>query len=79
MPVYDEAEVLPLFAARLRPVLEALGERYEVLAVGDGSTDATPALLERLRREWPALRVVRLRAEQRAPGGAVGGSGARAR
>ena len=62
VPVYDEAEVLPLFAARLRPALETLGETYEVLVVDDGSADATPALLERLRREWPALRVVRLRA-----------------
>lgn len=62
VPVYDEAQVLPLFARRLRPVLDGLGEPYEVLVVDDGSTDATPALLERLRREWPALRVVRLRA-----------------
>jgi dolichol-phosphate mannosyltransferase len=62
VPVYDEADVLPLFAARLRPALDALGEAYEVLVVDDGSTDATPALLERVRREWPAVRVVRLRA-----------------
>ncbi|GMA85700.1 glucosyl transferase [Angustibacter aerolatus] len=62
VPAYDEAEVLPLFAQRLRPVLDDLGEPYEVLVVDDGSTDATPALLERLRREWPSLRVVRLRA-----------------
>jgi dolichol-phosphate mannosyltransferase len=60
--VYDEAQVLPLFAQRLRPVLDGLGETYEVLTVDDGSTDATPVLLERLRREWPQLRVVRLRA-----------------
>ena len=62
VPVYDEAEVLPLFAERLRPVLDALGETYEVLVVDDGSTDATPVLLERIRREWPQVRVVRLRA-----------------
>lgn len=60
--MFDEAEVLGLFATRLRPVLDGLGETYEVLVVDDGSTDATPALLERLRRDWPALRVVRLRA-----------------
>ncbi len=60
--MYDEAEVLPLFAERLRPVLDALGETYEVLVVDDGSTDATPVLLERTRREWPQVRVVRLRA-----------------
>ena len=62
VPMYDEAEVLPLFTERLRPVLEGIGEPFEVLAVDDGSTDATPALLERIRREWPQVRVVRLRA-----------------
>jgi polyisoprenyl-phosphate glycosyltransferase len=62
VPVYDEAEVLPLFADRLRPALDGLGDSYEVLVVDDGSTDATPALLERMRREWAEVRVLRLRA-----------------
>lgn len=62
VPMYDEAEVLPLFVERLRPVLDALGERYEVVAVDDGSADQTPVLLQRFRREWPQLRVIRLRA-----------------
>lgn len=62
VPVYDEAEVLPLFTQRLRPVLDSIGETYEVLVVDDGSTDATAVILERIRREWPAVRVVRLRA-----------------
>ena len=66
VPAYDEAEVLPAFAARLRAVLDALDGRgsggYEVLVVDDGSADATPVVLARLRRDWPQLRVVRLRA-----------------
>ncbi|MEP7161690.1 MAG: glycosyltransferase family 2 protein [Dermatophilaceae bacterium] len=62
VPMYDEQDVLPLFAQRLRPVLDAALAPYEVLAVDDGSTDATPVLLQRLRREWPQLRVIRLRA-----------------
>ena len=33
-----------------------------MLAVDDGSTDLTPAIFQRLHREWPELRVVRLRA-----------------
>jgi glycosyltransferase involved in cell wall biosynthesis len=62
VPMYDEEAVLPLFARRLRPVLDGIGDSYEVLVVDDGSRDATPVLLERFRRDWPQLRVVRLRA-----------------
>lgn len=62
VPLYDEAEVLPLLVERLRPVLESLEVPYEVIAVDDGSTDQTPVLLQRYHREWPQLRVLRLRA-----------------
>ncbi len=62
VPLFNEADVLPLLVARLRPVLDALGEPYEAVLVDDGSTDLTPVLLERFRRDWPELRVVRLRA-----------------
>jgi dolichol-phosphate mannosyltransferase len=64
--MFDEEAVLPLFAERLRPVLDGLfeggSETYEVLVVDDGSRDATPVLLLREQRSWPQLRVVRLRA-----------------
>ena len=62
VPMYDEQEVLPLLVERLRPVADAWGVTYEVLCVDDGSKDATPVLLQRLTREWPQVRVVRLRA-----------------
>lgn len=62
VPMYNEEEVLPLLVRRLRPVLDGLGVDYEVLAVDDGSTDLTPALLQAHHRQWPALRVIRLRA-----------------
>ncbi|MCU1536409.1 MAG: glycosyl transferase family 2 [Humibacillus sp.] len=62
IPMYNEQEVLPLLVARLRPLLEGMGVTYEVVAVDDGSSDLTAALLQRHHREWPALRVVRLRA-----------------
>lgn len=62
IPVYNEEEVLPLLAARLRPVADGLGTSYEVVMVDDGSDDLSPAVLQRLLRDWPELRIVRLRA-----------------
>ena len=62
VPIYNEEAVLPLLVERLRPAAERWGVSYEVLCVDDGSTDGTPVLLQRLRREWPQVRVVRLRA-----------------
>jgi dolichol-phosphate mannosyltransferase len=59
--MYNEEDVLPLLVARLRPVLDRLGQAYEVVAVDDGSTDTTAAQLIGARRSWPQLRVVRLR------------------
>ncbi|MFB7293652.1 glycosyltransferase family 2 protein [Actinacidiphila glaucinigra] len=61
IPMYDEEEVLPALVSRLRLVLEHLGAAYEVIAVDDGSADRTAELLEGFRREWPELRVLRLR------------------
>ncbi len=70
VPMFNEADVLPLLVERLRPVLDQMAtegalhgeDSYEVLAVDDGSRDQTPVLLQRYRREWPQLRIVRLRA-----------------
>ena len=45
IPVYNEEEVLPALFARLYPALDALGHRYEVVFVNDGSRDRSAALL----------------------------------
>jgi dolichol-phosphate mannosyltransferase len=60
-PMYNEREAVDHFVARLRPVLDGLGVTYEVVAVDDGSRDATVSRLLQLRADWPALRVVALR------------------
>ena len=60
-PMFNEREAVDHFVARLRPVLDLLGETYEVVAVDDGSTDATVSRLLQLRVDWPELRVVSLR------------------
>lgn len=61
VPMFNEEAVLPLLAQRLRGVLDSLAEPYEVVAVDDGSTDATGVALRELRYGWPQLRVLRLR------------------
>lgn len=58
VPVYNEAQVLPSFHRRLAAALDGLGA-VEVLYVDDGSSDATAALLARLRAADPAVGVVR--------------------
>lgn len=58
IPMFDEAESA---ADLVREVAAALEGRlaYEIVVVDDGSGDGTAARLERVRRELPALRVLR--------------------
>ncbi|TWD73206.1 dolichol-phosphate mannosyltransferase [Kribbella amoyensis] len=60
VPMYDEQEVVPMFFARMRPLLDGLGPSYELLVVDDGSRDATASLLLAAADDWPQLRLVRL-------------------
>nr|AIA14626.1 Glycosyl transferase family 2 [uncultured bacterium] len=60
-PMYNEREAVDHFVGRLRPVLDGLGVTYEVVAVDDGSRDATVARLMQLREDWAQLRVISLR------------------
>ncbi len=59
IPVYNEEAVLPALFARLYPALDALGCRYEVVFVNDGSRDRSPALLrEQFQARPDVTRVV---------------------
>jgi polyisoprenyl-phosphate glycosyltransferase len=56
VPCYNESEVLPLLEGRLRPVLDGLGEAYEVVMVDDGSRDGTGEVLLKTAASWPQVR-----------------------
>src|SRR5262250_1772857 len=59
IPVYNEEEGLPALFARLYPALDALGVRYEIIFVNDGSRDRSAALLrEQFQRRPEVTRVV---------------------
>ena len=45
IPVYNEEANLPVLFARLYPVLDAHGRRYEIIFTNDGSADRSLALL----------------------------------
>lgn len=44
-PVYNEAETLPAFIARVEAVMKKIGETWELVVVDDGSKDHTAELL----------------------------------
>lgn len=61
MPAHNEAANIEKAVRDAVATLRTLvGERYELVVVDDASTDPTPEILERLRDEEPALRLIRL-------------------
>ncbi len=61
LPIYNEAGNLQLFIPELSAALKALGRPYEIVAVDDGSSDDSVAILRSLKSDEPHLRIVRFR------------------
>ena len=58
--MFDEADALAPFVARLLPALLATQESFEIVCVNDGSTDGTLAALLAWRQREPRVRVIDL-------------------
>ncbi len=59
IPVYNEAQTLPIMFSRLIPVMDGYGKPYEVIFVNDGSKDSSQQVLAGLFHQRPdAVRVV---------------------
>ncbi len=59
IPVYNEEDGLAALFGRLYPALDALGRRYEIVFVNDGSQDRSAAILrEQYQRRPDVTRVV---------------------
>jgi polyisoprenyl-phosphate glycosyltransferase len=56
----NEADGLPILFAQLLPHLENCGKTFEIIAVNDGSTDATLSRLLEFQKTIPVLRIVDL-------------------
>lgn len=61
LPVYNEAGNLKTFIPELSIALQSLGRSYEIIAVNDGSTDDSLAVLRMLKQREPHLRIVQFR------------------
>jgi dolichol-phosphate mannosyltransferase len=58
IPFFNEAESVAALLAELRDAVSALDPAAEIIAVNDGSTDATGRALDTVAEIWPALHVV---------------------
>lgn len=61
VPLYNEEDNVLELHTRLKKVLGALGRKYEIIFVDDGSRDRTFAKAKELQRNDPSLHLVRLR------------------
>jgi dolichol-phosphate mannosyltransferase len=57
-PVYNEEENLPILMEEIARALDGKGWSYEVVAVDDGSSDRSLAVLRDLRAKYPSLRIL---------------------
>jgi dolichyl-phosphate beta-glucosyltransferase len=70
IPAFNEARRLPRFLEEVVVYFEGRGDDHEVIVVDDGSTDDTALHVERVARQHPSVRVVRL-GQNRGKGAAV--------
>ena len=60
VPVYNEARIVTGSIARILEALEQMAGEFELLVCENGSTDDTAALVHRLQRDDPRIRLERL-------------------
>lgn len=61
IPAYNEQENIPTLLQRVGGALAPIGKPFEVILIDDGSTDDTPRLLAEGMKQYPWLRVIRMR------------------
>lgn len=58
IPVYNEAENIPLLLDRLRPVIDKLPYAFEILFIDDGSSDGTYRRIKEAQKTDPRIKAI---------------------
>ena len=61
IPLYNEAENVPVLYERVRTALDSLGRSWELILVNDGSRDGSAALLDAIAARDPRVTIVHFR------------------
>ena len=61
LPIYNEEESIPHLLTELVPVLENLGQSFEIVCVDDGSSDNSFEELKKIRIQDERIRIIRFR------------------
>jgi glycosyltransferase involved in cell wall biosynthesis len=57
-PMYNEVENISEFYSRVKKVLDAICDRYEIICINDGSTDTTLDELLKLHKKDPNVKII---------------------
>lgn len=60
VPMYNEEEALPIFLARVIPIVEQLTPDYEIVCINDGSSDETLPMLLVENAKNPHIKIIDL-------------------
>jgi dolichol-phosphate mannosyltransferase len=61
VPIYNEAESIPILLEALLAVLDNIGRRFEIIAVNDGSSDGSTTQLKKAAADRPEVKVIEFR------------------
>ena len=60
IPLYNEEENIRELHSSLKPVMDSVGDEYEIIFIDDGSTDKTLPLLQEIQQEDDTVIVLSL-------------------